>query len=99
MKTITRRSTCGTLRLPYKLACIFCKPSILKAETSGKTPRRIAKCMRPFDEKWKDHRLHDKVDSYHSTIEFLKDVSTNLDEDIFCEVNAENNFMVGIILY
>ena len=27
--------------------------------------------MRPFDEKWKDHRLHDKVESYHSTIAFL----------------------------
>ena len=71
MKKITRRSTCGILRLPYNLAYIFCKPSILKAEISGKTPRLITKCMLPFDEKWKDHRLHDKVESYHSTMAFL----------------------------
>ena len=38
--------------------------------------------MRPFDEKWKDHRLHDKVDSYHSTIEFLyKSVEDNTNDN------------------
>ena len=41
--------------------------------------------MRPFDEKWKDHRLHDKVESYHSTIAFL---NNSVEDD-----TNDNNFV------
>ena len=81
MKKITRGSTCGTLKLPYKLACMFCKPSIFKYEVNGEKPRRIAKCIRPFDDKWKDHRLHDKVDIYDSIMEFISNYKCNKDTD------------------
>ena len=79
MTKITRSSTCGSLKLPHRLACMFCKPSLLKYEVNGKIPRRIKRCIRPFDDKWKDHRLHDKVDLYHSIIDYVTNIEDSTD--------------------
>ena len=37
------------------------------------------KYIRPFDDKWKEHRLHNKVDLYHSVIEFISNNEYNTD--------------------
>jgi len=55
-RKITKNSSCGTLGLPLRLACRFCKPSILKALQKGNSPPCIKKCLSPFKEKWKTHR-------------------------------------------
>ena len=44
--------------------------------------------MRPFDEKWKDHRYHDKVESYNSTIAFLND---SVEEDTYDNNSSDSD--------
>ena len=38
---VTCNSTCGSLHLPQDLACIWCKPSIVRSLHKGVTPRNI----------------------------------------------------------
>ena len=42
---VTCNSTCGSLHLPQDLACIWCKPSIVRSLHKGVTPRNINKCI------------------------------------------------------
>ena len=103
MVKITRHATCGSLCLPSHLACIYCQSSISRSKLNGRPPRKIKKCLRPFDIKWSNHREESKVDLYckvchylntNDEMQHLKDVSTNLNEDILCEVSAELDYVI-----
>ena len=51
-KIVTRHSSCGELNLPHlspdNLACIYCKPSIIKTLEKGGRPKRINKYSQPW---------------------------------------------------
>ena len=95
MITITRSSTCRILNLPEELACILCKPSICKAEVSGKAPQRIKKGLRTFGERWKEHREMSKVELYYDIVQFMcnsenyKD--TTIDVEEICGNTTDND--------
>ena len=86
MTRITRSSTCGPLDLPIELACRFCKSSIAKSKITGKPAHIIKKCIRPFDEKWANHREQLKVDLHIAVLQYLThtfgdDINIGLDDD------------------
>ena len=89
MRTITRGSTCGTIGLPEYLACSYCKASICKAIQYRRKPPPIKKCLKPFTDKWADHREKSKVELYNNIQEFLGCIATN--DDMSTVNNHDNN--------
>ena len=81
MQRITRNSSCGTLKLTSELACYNCQPNIIRANLLGIEPRRIKKCICPFDEKWANHREIEKVKLYSKIHEYLDNDNNNNDSD------------------
>ena len=70
-KRTVRSSTCGSLLLPVELACEKCKNNIQLAMLKNKNPRKIKKCIRPWDIKWKNHREINKVKQFNKVWHYL----------------------------
>lgn len=75
----TRFSTCGSLCLPVELACDECKKSIENAIRKNLKPKKMKKCLKPFGEKWKTHRLKSKVQQYNNIQTYLETKTTTTD--------------------
>mgnify|MGYP003321216558 FL=1 len=88
-KTITRNTTCGSLKLPVILACEYCKPSIIKALSKGIAPKIIKKCRQPFASKWSRHRELTKVRLYKDIHNYLGNV--DIEGDILVNTRNYNN--------
>ena len=100
MVKITRNSSCGSLCLPVDLACVFCKPTINRYILTGNPPKKIKKCIRPFDMKWKNHREQSKVDICNRIHNYINNdtkentidhTATDLSIDMICEDVGNNN--------
>lgn len=78
-----RQSSCGTLNLPVKWACDRCKPSIEKAKITNQQNKLIKSCIKPWDEKFKNHRESSKAQRYEDIHQHLETVWTEsfIDED------------------
>ena len=78
-----RQSSCGTLNLPVKWACDRCKPSIEKAKITNQQNKLIKSCIKPWDEKFKNHRESSKAQRYEDIHQHLETVWTSsfIDED------------------
>ena len=88
-KTITRNTTCGSLKLPVILACEYCKPSIIKALSKGIAPKIIKKCRQPFASKWSRHRELTKVRLYKDIHNYLGNV--DIEGNILVNTRIYNN--------
>ena len=100
MVKITRNSSCGSLCLPVDLACVFCKPTINRYILTGNPPKKIKKCIRPFDMKWKNHREQSKVDICNRIHNYINNdtkentidhTCTDLSIDMICEDVGNNH--------
>ena len=58
-----RQSSYGTVGLTPTLACLYCKCSISKAIEKGVPPKRIKKCIQPWEEKWDSYRKLEKSET------------------------------------
>ena len=83
MVRIMRQSSCGTLNLPVKWACDRCKPSIEKAKITNKQNKLIRSCIKPWDEKFKNHREASKAQRSKDIHQHLENVwiESFIDED------------------
>ena len=71
-RALTRTSSCGPAGLPVNLACEYCVPSIQRSKIEGIPPKKIKKCLQPWDFRWANHREIAKVKKYHEVESFLR---------------------------
>ena len=78
---VTRHLAYGILRIPPKLSCIYCKPSIMKRLLNpGKAVKTIKKCTKPFSIKWANHREVETVKVYKEINDYLNNAIVEDDE-------------------